>query len=102
MQSVLRQLESGTIFKEGAEKGIRAWKEANSEKLKEVQRLTRLVSKKREAHNRYLRAFEEGTKPEARCSERVKEIGNEIEGLEARKATLEAEEGPPPTLRRFL
>lgn len=40
--------------------------------------------------------------PKAHCSERVKEIGNEIEALEARKATLESEDEPPSFSRQVL
>lgn len=95
IEIVRGELTSGIILKKGRSWDDDPGRRRTLARLERFRRLTQLISKKREALDRYLTAFEEGSMPKAHCSERVKEIGNEIEALEARKATLESEDEPP-------
>lgn len=87
----LAALDDGSIFLEAARKADEARTAARSDEEAERRELSAEIASKREAIDRYLRAFETGELPPSACGDRLQELHKEIEALEKRSAALEAE-----------
>ena len=87
----LAALDDGSIFLEAASKADAARTAARSDEVAERRELSAEVASKREATDRYLKAFETGELPPSACAHRLEELHKGIEALEKRRAALEAE-----------
>ena len=87
----LAALDDGSIFLEAASKADEARTAARSDEVAERGELSAEVASKREATDRYLKAFETGELPPSACAHRLEELHKGIEALEKRRAALEAE-----------
>ena len=87
----LAALDDGSIFLEAAKKADEARTVARSDEEAERRELSAEVASKREAIDRYLKAFETGKLPPSACGHRLEELHKEIEVFEKRSGVLEAE-----------
>ncbi len=92
----VEELGEGTLFREVAERTRRAWADAHPGREAELRQVEAAIVNRRQALDRYLRAFEVGELPASACGHRIREIEQEIRVLETGKATLEAEMAQAP------
>lgn len=87
----LEALREPSFFEECARLARQEWEQANPGRERRLARIGREVAKKREAIDRYLRAFELGKLSEATCGYRLKELEKEVAALEGQRAAIQAE-----------
>ncbi|HZD02253.1 MAG TPA: recombinase family protein [Actinomycetes bacterium] len=83
---VLKALDDGTLFQEAALRAQQAWQAAHPGRRAELAGVQQALAERRQAVDRYLRAFEAGELPEGTCGYRVEELEREIAALEGRRA----------------
>jgi site-specific DNA recombinase len=88
---VLAALDDGELLAEAARRAQQVWEASHPGRLAELAGTAGALAERRTAIDRYLRAFEDGRLPESTCAYRLKELGDEVAALEARRAALESE-----------
>ncbi|SRR6266545_2903484 len=94
----LAPLDDGSIFEEAARRALKSWRDAHPETERELRAITKRIEQRKQALDRYLRAFEAGRLSEASCGHRVREIEGELAALEAERGVLEAERDLAPSM----
>jgi site-specific DNA recombinase len=87
----LEALREPTFFEECARLAMQEWEDAHPDRQNRLARIDREVAAKREAIDRYLRAFEVGKMSEATAGYRLRELEKEIATLEGQRGAIQAE-----------
>ncbi len=98
VQEAIAALDDGSIFEEAARRALKSWRDAHPETERELRAITKRIEQRKQALDRYLRAFEAGRLSEASCGHRVREIEGELAALEAERGVLEAERDLAPSM----
>jgi site-specific DNA recombinase len=98
LTEALKALDDGTLFQEAALRARQAWQAAHPGRRAELSGIQQALAERRQAVDRYLRAFEAAQLSESTCGYRVGELEREIAALEGRRAALEAECDQEPAL----